>query len=58
MGMNHFPVDLPRLVDFYLSAVMLDLDTIIAERISLDQINEGFDTDARADIQRAVGYRV
>ncbi|MCB2088258.1 MAG: Zn-dependent alcohol dehydrogenase [Sphingomonadaceae bacterium] len=43
MGMNRFPVDLPRLVAFYLSG-QLDLDTIIAERISLDQINEGFDT--------------
>ena len=42
MGMNHFPVDLPRLVDFYLRG-LLDLDTIIAERISLDQVNEGFD---------------
>ncbi|MCP5397037.1 MAG: Zn-dependent alcohol dehydrogenase [Sphingomonadaceae bacterium] len=43
MGMNRFPVDLPRLVAFYLSG-QLDLDTIIAERISLDQINQGFDT--------------
>ena len=42
MGENHFPVDLPRLVDFYMRG-LLDLDTIIAERISLDQINEGFD---------------
>ena len=42
MGMNHFPVDLPRLVDFYMRG-LLDLDTIIAERISLDQVNEGFD---------------
>ncbi|WP_336987183.1 Zn-dependent alcohol dehydrogenase [Altererythrobacter aquiaggeris] len=42
MGMNHFPVDLPRLVDFYLRG-LLDLDTIIAERISLDQINAGFE---------------
>jgi len=42
MGENHFPVDLPRLVDFYLRG-LLDLDTIIAERISLDQINAGFD---------------
>ena len=42
MGMNHFPVDLPRLVDFYLRG-LLDLDTIIAERITLDQVNEGFD---------------
>ena len=28
MGMNHFPVDLPRLVDFYMRG-LLDLDTII-----------------------------
>lgn len=42
MGMNHFPVDLPRLVDFYLRG-LLDLDTIIAERIPLEKINEGFD---------------
>lgn len=42
MGMNHFPVDLPRLVDFYMRG-LLDLDTIIAERIPLEQINEGFE---------------
>jgi len=42
MGMNHFPVDLPRLVDFYLRG-LLDLDTLIAERITLDQVNSGFD---------------
>ena len=42
MGMNHFPVDLPRLVDFYMRG-LLDLDTIIAERIALDDINAGFD---------------
>ncbi|MFU7529516.1 Zn-dependent alcohol dehydrogenase [Qipengyuania sp. ASV99] len=42
MGMNHFPVDLPRLVDFYLRG-LLDLDTIIAERIGLDEVNAGFD---------------
>ncbi|MEL7738969.1 Zn-dependent alcohol dehydrogenase [Citromicrobium bathyomarinum] len=42
MGMNHFPVDLPRLVDFYLRG-LLDLDTIIAERIALEDINTGFD---------------
>ncbi|MDN3646333.1 Zn-dependent alcohol dehydrogenase [Pontixanthobacter aestiaquae] len=42
MGENHFPVDLPRLVDFYMRG-LLDLDTLIAERISLDEINQGFD---------------
>ena len=43
MGMNHFPVDLPRLVDFYMRG-LLDLDTIIAERIPLEAINQGFET--------------
>ena len=43
MGNNRFPVDLPRLVDFYMRG-LLDLDTIIAERIPLEQINQGFET--------------
>ncbi len=42
MGGNRFPVDLPRLVDFYLRG-LLDLDSIIAERIPLEQVNEGFE---------------
>ncbi|MEP2735769.1 MAG: Zn-dependent alcohol dehydrogenase [Erythrobacter sp.] len=42
MGYTQFPVDLPRLVDFYMRG-LLDLDTIIAERIALDDINQGFD---------------
>jgi S-(hydroxymethyl)glutathione dehydrogenase / alcohol dehydrogenase len=42
MGGNRFPVDLPRLVDFYMRG-LLDLDSIIAERIPLSGINEGFE---------------
>ena len=42
MGGNRFPVDLPRLVDFYMRG-HLDLDTIIAERIPLSAINDGFE---------------
>lgn len=53
MGMNHFPVDLPRLVDFYLRG-LLDLDTIIAERIPLEQINEGFETMRKGHSARSV----
>ncbi len=53
MGMNHFPVDLPRLVDFYLRG-LLDLDTIIAERISLEQINEGFEKMKQGTSARSV----
>lgn len=53
MGMNHFPVDLPRLVDFYLRG-LLDLDTIIAERIALDDINAGFDKMREGHSARSV----
>lgn len=42
MGDNRFPIDIPRLVDFYMRD-MLDLDTLLAERIALEQINEGYD---------------
>jgi len=42
MGGNRFPVDLPRLVDFYMRG-LLDLDTMIAERIPLSEVNAGFD---------------
>lgn len=53
MGMNHFPVDLPRLVDFYMRG-LLDLDTIIAERIPLEKINEGFDKMREGHSARSV----
>jgi S-(hydroxymethyl)glutathione dehydrogenase / alcohol dehydrogenase len=43
MGGNRFPVDIPRLVDFYLRG-LLDLDSIVAETIPLERINEGFET--------------
>lgn len=42
MGDNRFPVDIPRLVDFYKRG-LLDLDSMVAETIRLDQINEGYD---------------
>jgi S-(hydroxymethyl)glutathione dehydrogenase/alcohol dehydrogenase len=38
MGSNRFPVDIPKLVDFYLAG-RLDLDSLIAERIPLEEIN-------------------
>ena len=53
MGRNHFPVDIPRLVDFYLRG-LLDLDTIIADRMPLDRINEAFDELRRGDTTRSV----
>jgi S-(hydroxymethyl)glutathione dehydrogenase/alcohol dehydrogenase len=53
MGRNRFPVDIPRLVDFYLRG-HLDLDAIIAERISLSDINAGFDKMKSGDSARSV----
>ena len=53
MGYNRFPVDIPRLVDFYQRG-LLDLDTIIAERLPLAQINHAFDELRRGDATRSV----
>ncbi len=53
MGGNHFPVDLPRLVDFYMRG-LLDLDSIIAERIPLEAINEGFEKMKQGHAARSV----
>ena len=38
MGSNRFPVDIPRLVHFYLAG-RLDLDSLVAERIGLAEVN-------------------
>jgi S-(hydroxymethyl)glutathione dehydrogenase / alcohol dehydrogenase len=53
MGGNRFPVDIPRLVDFYLRG-LLDLDSIVAETIPLEGINNGFDKMKRGDAARSV----
>lgn len=53
MGGNRFPVDIPRLVDFYMRG-LLDLDSIISETITLERINEGFDQMKRGDAARSV----
>jgi len=39
MGSNRFPVDMPRLVDFYLRG-HLKLDELISQRLPLEQVNE------------------
>lgn len=53
MGGNRFPVDIPRLVDFYLRG-FLDLDSIVAETIPLEQINDGFEKMKKGDAARSV----
>lgn len=42
MGANHFPTDIPMLVDLYLRG-RLHLDEMIGRRVGLDQINDAYD---------------
>lgn len=53
MGSNHFRIDIPRLIDFYLQG-RLKLDDMISERLKLPQINEGFAALQRGGIKRQV----
>ena len=53
MGSNRFPVDMPRLVDFYMSG-KLKLDEMISRRIKLEDINAAFDEMKRGEIARSV----
>jgi len=53
MGSNRFPVDMPRLVDFYMSG-KLKLDDMISRRIKLEQVNEAFEEMKRGEIARSV----
>lgn len=53
LGSNRFPVDMPRLVDFYLAG-RLKLDELISQRIRLWQINEGFEAMKTGQLARSV----
>ncbi|GMG90534.1 alcohol dehydrogenase [Cupriavidus sp. TKC] len=53
MGSNRFPVDMPRLVDFYMSG-KLKLDEMISRRLPLERINEAFDDLRRGAVARSV----
>jgi S-(hydroxymethyl)glutathione dehydrogenase/alcohol dehydrogenase len=53
MGSNHFPVDMPRLVDMYLSG-KLKLDEMISRRIKLEEVNEAFTEMKTGQIARSV----
>lgn len=53
MGSNRFPVDMPRLVDFYMNG-KLKLDQMISQRIKLSQVNEGLDELRRGELARSV----
>jgi len=53
MGSNRFPIDMPRLVDFYMAG-KLKLDEMISRRIKLEDVNEAFAEMKRGEIARSV----
>jgi S-(hydroxymethyl)glutathione dehydrogenase/alcohol dehydrogenase len=53
MGSNRFPVDMPRLVDMYMSG-KLKLDQMVSQRIKLEQVNEGFEDMKKGELARSV----
>ncbi|HEX8382805.1 MAG TPA: Zn-dependent alcohol dehydrogenase [Sphingomonas sp.] len=53
LGSTQFPIDMPRLVAMYLDG-RLDLDTMVAERITLSEINGAMDRLRTGDTTRSV----
>jgi S-(hydroxymethyl)glutathione dehydrogenase/alcohol dehydrogenase len=53
MGSNRFPVDMPKLVDFYLQG-RLKLDALVSRRIGLAAVNEAFAEMKTGTIARSV----
>jgi S-(hydroxymethyl)glutathione dehydrogenase / alcohol dehydrogenase len=53
MGSNRFPIDMPRLVDFYMSG-KLKLDEMISRRIKLEDVNDAFAEMKGGQIARSV----
>lgn len=53
LGSTRAPIDLPRLVQFYLDG-KLDLDAMVAERIALEEVNDALDKLRQGDSVRSV----
>jgi S-(hydroxymethyl)glutathione dehydrogenase/alcohol dehydrogenase len=53
MGSNRFPIDMPRLVDMYMSG-KLKLDEMISRRIRLEDVNDAFAEMKTGQIARSV----
>ncbi len=53
MGSNRFRVDMPRYVDLYLQG-RLKLDELVSQRITLDDVNEGFEAMKSGSVARSV----
>jgi S-(hydroxymethyl)glutathione dehydrogenase/alcohol dehydrogenase len=53
MGSNRFPIDMPRLVDFYMGG-KLKLDEMVSRRIKLAEVNDAFTEMKTGSIARSV----
>ena len=53
MGSNHFRVDMPRYVDFYLQG-RLKLDELVSRRLALEDVNEAFKYMKEGSVARSV----
>jgi S-(hydroxymethyl)glutathione dehydrogenase/alcohol dehydrogenase len=53
MGSNRFRVDMPRYIDLYLDG-RLKLDELVSQRITLDEVNEGFEAMKGGSVARSV----
>ncbi len=53
LGSTRSPIDMPRLVQMYLDGV-LDLDTMVAERIGLADVNDALEKLRKGDSARSV----
>ncbi|MQG34777.1 MAG: Zn-dependent alcohol dehydrogenase [SAR202 cluster bacterium] len=53
MGSNHFRVDMPRYVDFYLQG-RLKLDELVTRRLKLEEVNEAFQYMKEGSVARSV----
>lgn len=53
MGSNRFRIDMPKYVDFYLSG-KLNLDDMVSRRITLEEVNDAFESLERGDVARSV----
>jgi len=53
MGSNHFPLDIPRLIDFYMDG-RLKLDALVSRRLQLDDLDEAFAAMKAGEVARSV----
>ena len=53
MGSNRFRIDMPKYIDMYLNG-KLKLDEMVSARITLDEINDGFEAMKAGEVARSV----